>query len=137
MIKEAMMLSVATAAVSYFIAQAELLDRPRSWLTAKSGLFGKLIGCGYCLSHWISYGAGRRLRCQAVRDALAAGLCTDNPGRRLGGEFPVCGHGQAVVKEDGALRKALPEMWGEDAPEGAMLWEEENQCGLHEMQIQD
>ena len=54
MIKEAMMLSVATAAVSYFITQAELMDRPRSWLRAKSGLFGKLIGCGYCLSHWIA-----------------------------------------------------------------------------------
>ena len=54
MIKEAMMLSVATAAVSYFIAQAEVLDRPRSWLMAKSGFFGKLIGCGYCLSHWIA-----------------------------------------------------------------------------------
>lgn len=54
MIKETVLLSVGTAAVSYFIAQAELLDRPRSWLTAKSSLFGKLIGCGYCLSHWIA-----------------------------------------------------------------------------------
>jgi len=42
-----------------------------------------------------------------------------------------------VVRRDGILREALPEMRGEDAPEGAMLWEEENQCGLHEMQIQD
>lgn len=54
MIKEAVLLSVATAAASYFIAQAELLDRPRSWLAAKSGFLGKLIGCGYCLSHWIA-----------------------------------------------------------------------------------
>jgi len=42
-----------------------------------------------------------------------------------------------VVKEDGVLWKALPEMRGEDASEGAMLREEENQCGLHEMQTQD
>jgi len=54
MVLNAMLLSVATAAVSYFIVRAEFLDRPRSWLTAKSGPIGKLIGCGYCLSHWVA-----------------------------------------------------------------------------------
>lgn len=40
-----------------------------------------------------------------------------------------------MVREDGILREALPEMRGEDAPDGAMLRKEENQCDLHEMQI--
>jgi len=40
-----------------------------------------------------------------------------------------------MVKKDGILRETLPEMRGEDAPEGAMLRKEENQCNLHQMQI--
>jgi len=54
MIQKAILLSVATGAISYFISKASILERPRDWLERHSKFMEYLLTCVYCLSHWIA-----------------------------------------------------------------------------------
>lgn len=51
---KAVILILATGAVSYFLANAEIIERPREWLEGKSKFLRNLVRCAYCLGHWIA-----------------------------------------------------------------------------------
>jgi hypothetical protein len=48
-------LSVATASIAFTISETAVLAGFRSWTKNRSDMAGKLVSCGYCMSHWISF----------------------------------------------------------------------------------
>lgn len=59
MILKLILLSTATASISFLTSQSELFAGLRIWLSAKRkrkvwGFFHRLIDCGYCLGHWVA-----------------------------------------------------------------------------------
>lgn len=48
-------LALATSAISVTIAKARAFETPRTWITTHSALFGKLVSCAYCVSHYVAF----------------------------------------------------------------------------------
>lgn len=48
-------LSVASAAISYTVADALIFKPVREWISKKSNFFGHLVCCGYCTGFWVSF----------------------------------------------------------------------------------
>jgi len=53
---EVVLLSVATATISFTLAETQLFAAARTWVKTKSRLGGELVSCGYCLGHWVAVG---------------------------------------------------------------------------------
>jgi hypothetical protein len=53
---EVALLSVATAAISFSVAETKLFSTAREWVKTRSRCWGELISCGYCLGHWVALG---------------------------------------------------------------------------------
>ena len=53
---EVALLSVATAAISFSIAETKLFSTARERVKTRSRFWGDLISCGYCLGHWVAFG---------------------------------------------------------------------------------
>jgi Protein of unknown function (DUF1360) len=49
-------LSLVTASVAFTLSETKLFAGLREWLKGRSALLGKLVGCGYCLGHWVAFG---------------------------------------------------------------------------------
>lgn len=56
MLTELGILGLATASISTTIARSKVTAKPREWLLVNSPVLGKLVGCPYCLSHWVALG---------------------------------------------------------------------------------
>lgn len=52
---EVALLSLVTASIAFTITVTSLFAGFRRWLQAKHAWLGKLVGCGYCLGHWIAF----------------------------------------------------------------------------------
>lgn len=48
-------LALTNATITLTLNRASIFDRPRDWLSKKSDFLGKLLGCPYCLSHWVAF----------------------------------------------------------------------------------
>ena len=48
-------LSIASAAISYTVADALIILPFRKWIEKKSDFLGHLFCCGYCMSFWVSF----------------------------------------------------------------------------------
>jgi hypothetical protein len=55
MMRLVILLSVATASISFTVAETQLFEPLREWIKGKSSFFGELFLCGYCLGHWIAF----------------------------------------------------------------------------------
>lgn len=51
----ASILALAVAALSLTITKAAIFEGLRQWVKGRSSLFGKLVSCPYCTSHWLSF----------------------------------------------------------------------------------
>jgi hypothetical protein len=56
MIRQVLLLSVATASIAFTICETEIFRAPREALKRKGRWLGKLFSCGYCLGHWVAFG---------------------------------------------------------------------------------
>jgi len=54
-VKEIFILSMAVASVSFTVSEAIIFKAIRKFISNKNKFLGKLISCGYCLGHWISF----------------------------------------------------------------------------------
>lgn len=52
---EVLILSVATASVSFSVSETKLFAPLRAWTRARFPWMGELLGCGYCLGHWVAF----------------------------------------------------------------------------------
>jgi hypothetical protein len=52
-----LILAASVASVAFTIARTKVTEPLRKKVMLKSKWFGQLIGCPYCLSHWLSFGA--------------------------------------------------------------------------------
>lgn len=48
------LIAAATAAASFTIARTKITAPLRAWVTSHSQWFGNLVGCPYCVSHWLA-----------------------------------------------------------------------------------
>jgi hypothetical protein len=48
-------LALPTATISVTVGRASIFNIPRRWLTQRSTFMGQLLGCPYCLSHWVAF----------------------------------------------------------------------------------
>jgi hypothetical protein len=48
-------LSLVTASISFTLAEAEIFLPLRDWIKGRISFFGELLGCGYCLGHWVAF----------------------------------------------------------------------------------
>ena len=48
-------LSMASAAISYTVADAMIFKPLRCWVLSKNTFIGHLISCGYCLGFWVCF----------------------------------------------------------------------------------
>ena len=48
-------LSLATGSAAFTVTETVLFAGFRGWVAKRNTLTGKLVGCGYCLSHWIAF----------------------------------------------------------------------------------
>ena len=53
--KDIIYLSIVTATISFTITEMKLFASLREWIKKRSGFFGDLFSCGYCLGHWIAF----------------------------------------------------------------------------------
>ena len=49
-------LSMATAAIDMTVSKASIFEGFREWVEKRSDWFSEMIGCPYCLSHWVAFG---------------------------------------------------------------------------------
>ena len=54
MILKALLIAMATAAISFFLSHAEIFVKLRVLLRRRVAFLGRLIDCCYCLGHWIT-----------------------------------------------------------------------------------
>ncbi len=50
------LLSLVTASVAFTVSEATIFAGLRRRVDAWNPRFGKLLGCGYCVSHWVAFG---------------------------------------------------------------------------------
>lgn len=53
-----LMLGVASFAAwqgTETLTHGSIFDRPRAYLEARGGFWGDLVGCSFCLSHWVAF----------------------------------------------------------------------------------
>jgi len=48
-------LSMASAAISYTVADAMIFKPLRQWMLKKNNFIGHLISCGYCFGFWVCF----------------------------------------------------------------------------------
>jgi len=53
--KQVLYLSLATASISFTIAEAKVCLPLREWAKRRSSLLGELLSCGYCVGHWVAF----------------------------------------------------------------------------------
>jgi hypothetical protein len=53
--KDIILLSFVSAAVSFTIAEAKIFQSLREWCNKKSTFIGSIITCGYCLGFWVAF----------------------------------------------------------------------------------
>lgn len=46
---------MASAAISYTVADALIFKPIREWVASKSDFLGHLICCGYCTGYWVAF----------------------------------------------------------------------------------
>ena len=51
---KAILLSMVVASISFFITHTQLLEKQRKTLWQKSDFIAGLLGCCYCLGHWVA-----------------------------------------------------------------------------------
>lgn len=49
-----LVLSLATASMSFTLARSKIFEKFRRWVSRKSNGLGYLVNCPYCVSHWIA-----------------------------------------------------------------------------------
>lgn len=54
MLQEILILGLASATVSTTVGSSALFRPFRRWLAVKNTFLGELIGCPYCLGHWVA-----------------------------------------------------------------------------------
>lgn len=52
--REALLLSLIVACVSFTVSEAVIFSGLRAALKKRNQRAGKLLSCGYCLSHWVA-----------------------------------------------------------------------------------
>lgn len=45
---------LAVERITEIIINGAIFERPRHWILSKNNLFSELVGCGYCMSVWVS-----------------------------------------------------------------------------------
>lgn len=50
-----------TIAISWFIANSSLIEKPRVWLSKQNRLLGDLLHCEICLSFWIAWALAQNI----------------------------------------------------------------------------
>lgn len=56
MIKTVIYMSFVTASISFTVTETQLFKPIREWVKNRSAFFGKMLNCGYCFGHWVSFG---------------------------------------------------------------------------------
>lgn len=52
--KQVVLLSLATASISFTLTETKLFLPFREWVKEKNSFLGKLLSCGYCFGHWVA-----------------------------------------------------------------------------------
>ena len=52
---EVIFLGMASATISYTVADAKIFEGIRKYIKSKNIFFGSLISCFYCIGHWIGF----------------------------------------------------------------------------------
>ena len=53
MLESIVILGLATGTISTTVAQGKLFRPVRSWVSEKNEWLGNLLGCPFCLGHWV------------------------------------------------------------------------------------
>lgn len=53
--EQVILLSIVAASMSFSVAETKLFAQLREWVKMRSGFFGELASCGYCLGHWVAF----------------------------------------------------------------------------------
>ena len=48
-------IGMAVSAISMTISKAKVFESAREWIAGHNQWLGKLVGCPYCVSHWITF----------------------------------------------------------------------------------
>ncbi len=54
-VEVASFLSLATASVAFTVSEATVFAGVRTWVGKRNQALGKLLSCGYCVSHWVAF----------------------------------------------------------------------------------
>ena len=54
MLTELILLSIATACISYTVTEAAVFRSFRAWIGLERKFIGKLIHCGFCFGFWVA-----------------------------------------------------------------------------------
>lgn len=55
MLFELILLSIATASISFTVTESKLFEPIRVYVKNKNKFFGELVSCGYCFGHWVAF----------------------------------------------------------------------------------
>lgn len=65
-------LALAVGCIAMTVARSGLFRSLRLWVDRKSAFLGELVGCPYCMSHWLAVGAMVVYRPRLVTSDVAA-----------------------------------------------------------------
>lgn len=54
-VEHSALLSLATASIAFTVAETKVFERPRRLAKRIHPWAGKLVSCGYCISHWVAF----------------------------------------------------------------------------------
>jgi len=54
--EQIILLSMVTASIAFTISEAVIFKELRERIAIHNDWTGKLVNCGYCLGHWVSFG---------------------------------------------------------------------------------
>jgi hypothetical protein len=73
-LKTCALIGVAAAAIAVSFTQGSMFEPLRKWVAARNKLFGELVHCFFCTSHWVVFAGVAIYRPRPLQLSLAADL---------------------------------------------------------------
>jgi hypothetical protein len=56
MMEKVIYLSFVSGSISFTLTETKFFKPLRNWVKNQNSFFGDLLGCGYCVGHWMAFG---------------------------------------------------------------------------------